>query len=113
MAPEVPGEIVRDSERLTILLKRHAETKTFTAEEDLEEAIRMARYDSFLVGPEMAAGKRVTKLREEARRDNGGPPLTRAEEVTLRFLGLLYPPPRRSIDERILAEHPFWTFRLR
>ena len=51
MAPEVPGEIVRDSERLTILLKRHAEKKTFTAEEDLEEAIRMARYDSFLVGP--------------------------------------------------------------
>jgi hypothetical protein len=63
MAPEVPGEIVRDSERLTILLKRHAEKKTFTKEEDLEEAIRMARYDSFLVGPEMAAGKRVTKLR--------------------------------------------------
>jgi hypothetical protein len=28
-------------------------------------------------------------------------------------LGLLYPPPRRSIDERILAEHPFGTFRLR
>ena len=67
MASEVPGEIVRDSERLTILLKRHAEKKTFTAEEDLEEAIRMARYDSFLVGPEMAAGKRVTKLRAKKR----------------------------------------------
>jgi hypothetical protein len=40
---EVPGEIIRDNERLTILLKRHAEKKTFTAEEDLEEAIRMAR----------------------------------------------------------------------
>jgi hypothetical protein len=109
MAPEVPGEIVRDSERLTILLKRHAEKKTFTAEGDLEEAIRMARYDSFLFGREMAAGKRVTKLRAKKRAaDNGGPPLTRAEEVTLRFLGLLYPPPRRSIDESILAEHPFW-----
>ena len=63
----MPGEIVRDGERLTILLKRHAEKKTFTAEEDLEEAIRMARYDSFLVGPEMAAGKRVTKLRAKKR----------------------------------------------
>ena len=83
--------------------------KTFAAEEDLEEAIRMARYDSFLVGPEMAAGKRVIKLREKKRvTDNGGPPLTRAEEVSLRFLGLLYPPPRRSIDERTVTEHPFW-----
>ena len=106
---EVPGEIVRDSERLTILWKRHAEKKTFTPEEDLEEAIRMARYDSFLVGPEMAAGKRVTKLREKKRAaDHGGPPLTRAEEAALRFLGLLYSPPRRSIDERTPAEHPFW-----
>ena len=75
----------------------------------LEEAFRMARYDSFLVCPEMAAGKRVTKLREKKRAaDHGGPPLTRAEEVTFRFLGLLYPPRRRSIDERTPAEHPFW-----
>jgi hypothetical protein len=110
---EVPGEIVRDNERLAILLKRHGEKKTFTAEEDLEEAIRMARYDSFLVGPEMAAGKRVIKLREKKRAaDHGGPPLTRTEEVSLRFLGLLYPPPRRSIDERILAEDPFWNERI-
>lgn len=110
MAPEVPGEIVRDSERLTILLKRHAEKKTFTAEEDLEEAIRMARYESFLVSPERAAGKRVTELRQKKRAaEHGGPLLTRAEEVTLRFLGLLYPPPRRTIDdERILEGHPFW-----
>jgi hypothetical protein len=58
----------------------------------------------------MAAGKRLTKLREKKRAaDNGGPPLTRAEEVSLRFLGLLYPPPRRSIDEGIVAEHPFWN----
>ena len=85
------------------------EKKTFTAEEDLEEAIRMARYESFLVGPEMAAGKRVTKLREKQRAaDRYGAPLTRAEEVSLRFLGLLYPPAKRSIDERPLAEHPFW-----
>ena len=69
----------------------------------------MARYDSFLVDPEMAAGKVLIKLREKKRAaDNGAPPLTRAEEVSLRFLGLLYPPPRRSIDERTVTEHPFW-----
>jgi hypothetical protein len=106
---EVPGEIVRDNERLAIFGKRRAEKKTFTAEEDLEEAIRTARYESFLVSPEIAAAKRVAELRQKKRvADTGGPPLSRAERVTLRFLGLLYPPPRRSIDERFLAEHPFW-----
>ena len=109
---EVPGEIVRDGERLAIFGKRRAEKKTFTAEEDLEEAIRTARYESFLVSPEIAAVKRVAKLREKKRvADTGGPPLSRAEKITLRFLGLLYPPPRRTIDEideRFLEGHPFW-----
>ena len=105
----VPGEIVRDSERLAVLSNRRVEKKTFTAEEDLEEAIRTARYESFLVGPEVAAGERVTKLREKKRIANrGGPPLTRAEEVSLRYLGLLYPRARRIIYERTLEEHPFW-----
>jgi hypothetical protein len=107
---EVPGEIVRDIERLAIFWRRREEKKTFPAEEDLEEAIRMARYDSFLVGPEIAASKRVTELRQKNRvADYGGPPLTRVEEVNLRFLGLLYPRPRRTTDyERILEGHPFW-----
>src|SRR5262249_35560389 len=105
----VPGEIVRDNERLAVLWNRRVQKKTFTAEEDLEEAIRTARYESFLVGPHMAAGKRVTRLREKNRiADQGGPPLTRAEEVSLRYLGLLYPPAKRIIDERTLEEHPFW-----
>jgi hypothetical protein len=47
MTPKCRARSSGDSERLTILLKRHAEKKTFTPEEDLEEAIRMARYDSF------------------------------------------------------------------
>ena len=56
--------------------------------------------ESFLVGPHMAAGKRVTRLREKKRvADRGGPPLSRAEEVSLRFLGLLYPPPRRTLND--------------
>jgi len=109
---EVPGEIVRDGERPAIFGKRRAEKKTFTAEEDLEEAIRTARYESFLVSPEIAAAKRVAELRQKKRvADTGGPPLSRAEKVTLRFLGLLYPPPRRTIDEideRFLEGHPFW-----
>jgi len=109
---EVPGEIVRDGERLAIFGKRRAEKNTFTAEEDLEEAIRTARYESFLVSPEIAAAKRVAELRQKKRvADTGGPPLSRAEKVTLRFLGLLYPPPRRTIDEideGFLEGHPFW-----
>ena len=109
---EVPGEIVRDGERLAIFGKRRAEKNTFTAEEDLEEAIRTARYESFLVSPEIAAAKRVAELRQKKRvADTGGPPLSRAEKVTLRFLGLLFPPPRRTIDEideRFLEGHPFW-----
>jgi hypothetical protein len=64
------------------------------------------------VSLEIAAAKRVAELRQKKRvADTGGPPLSRAERVTLRFLGLLYPPPRRTIDEideRFLAEHPFW-----
>ena len=85
---EVPGELVRDNERLAIFGKRRAEKKTFTAEEDLEEAIRTARYESFLVSPEIAAAKRVAELRQKKRvADTGGPPLSRAERVTLRFLG--------------------------
>jgi hypothetical protein len=102
----VPGEIVRDSERLTVLSKRRMEKKTFTAEEDLEEAIRMARLDSFLVGPEVAAGERVTKLREKKRvaRGGNGPPLSRAEEASLRCLGLLYPPARPTLNEEEIRE---------
>jgi hypothetical protein len=64
------------------------------------------------VSPEIAAAKRVAELRQKKRvADRGGSPLSRAEKVTLRFLGLLYPPPRRTIDEideRFLEGHPFW-----
>jgi hypothetical protein len=107
----VPGQIVRDGERLAVLSKRRMEKKTFTAEEDLEEAIRTARYESFLVGPEMGARERVTKLREKKRiARQGGPPLSHAEEVSLRFLGLLYPPPGRTLnEEEILERYPFWV----
>jgi hypothetical protein len=106
---EVQAEIVWDRDRLKLLQKRRLDKETFTPEEDLEEAIRTARYDSFMEGPEIAARKRLDDLRERKHAaDKGyGPPLTRAEATTFRYLAILYPPPRRHIDEQALAEHWF------
>jgi hypothetical protein len=103
---EVEAEIVWDCNRTKSLQRRRLDRKTFTPDEDLEEAIKTARYDSFIEGPEVAARERLAKLRKR-RHTAGAPPLTLAEETTLRFLTLLYPLPRRHIDERTLAEHPF------
>jgi hypothetical protein len=104
----VEAEIVRDRDRLKNLQNWRLEKKTFSPEEDLEEAIRTARYDSFMEGPEVAARERLGKLRERRRTaQNGGPPLTLAEETTFRFLALLYPRPPYHIDEISLAEHKF------
>ena len=63
----IDGEIIRDNDRLKILGKRRVDKKMFTPEEDLEEAIRTARYDSFIEGPEMAARERLAELREKKR----------------------------------------------
>jgi hypothetical protein len=51
---DIDGQIVRDKDRLKFLGKRRVDKKMFTPEEDLEEAILTARYDSFTEGPEMA-----------------------------------------------------------
>ena len=102
-----------DKERLEVLSRRRALGNVFPPEEDVEEALRMARYDSFLYGPEVAARRRLNDLREKKRAADRkyGPPLTPAQETTLRFLTLLYPlPPRPSPDERTIAEHPFQDF---
>jgi hypothetical protein len=104
------GEIVRDHDRLEILRKRRADKKMFTPEEDLEEAIRTARYDSFMLGPEMAVRLRLAELREKKRAADKGysPPFTLAQKAAFRLLTLLYPPPQRSEpSEIILADHPF------
>ena len=80
----------------------------FTPEEDLEEAIRTARYDSFM--PEMAVRLRLAELREKKRAADKGysPPFTLAQKAAFRLLTLLYPPPQRSEpSEIILADHPF------
>ena len=112
-----------------------------TIEEDLEEARRMARYDSFWLGPEIAARRRLAPLRRKRRiheihcfhnggyekrriwrtdrpptltcagmnrKQEGPPPLTRAERVSLQYLALLYPPrPPKGPDARSLAGHAF------
>jgi hypothetical protein len=102
--------IILDKERLAVLSRRRALGNVFTLEEDAEEALRMARYDSVVCGPEAAARRRLRDLREKKRAADGkrGPPVTPAQETTLRFLTLLYPlPPRPSPDERTIAEHLF------
>ena len=60
----------------------------FTPEEDLEEAICMARYDSFEKGPEMAARRRLKELRKSKRAadEGSGPQITPAQEAAFRLL---------------------------
>ena len=100
---KIDGQIPRDNDRLKILGMRRVDKKMFTPEEDLEEAIYTARFDSFIKGPEMAARERLGELRKIKR-----PLLTPAQKATVRLLTLLYPaPPRPEPDERTLAEHPF------
>ena len=104
------GEIVRDNDRLEILRKRPADKSIFTPQEDLEEAIRTARYDSFMLGPEMAARIRLAELWQKKRAADKrcGPPFTAAQAAAFRLLTLLYPPPPKpEPSEIILAEHPF------
>ena len=106
----IDGEIIRDNDRLEILAKRRVDKMIFTPEEDLEEAIRTARYDSFIEGPENAARCRLPELREKKRAaDKGyGPPFPPAQLAALRVLTLLYPPPPNSEpSEMFLADHPF------
>ena len=82
--------------------------KILTPEEDLEEAIRTARYDSFIEGPEMAARRRLEELSENNRAaDKGwGPPFPPAQLAEFRVLTLLYPPPPNpEPSEMFLADH--------
>ena len=62
-----------------------------TLDEDTEEAVRTARYDSFWEGPEVAARQRLADLCAKKRAaDNQGPPLTHAQAASFRLLTLLY-----------------------
>jgi hypothetical protein len=104
-------QLKSDDERLNILADRRAQRNLFPPEEDLEEARRTARFDSFRKGPEVSARQRLANLRDKKRvADNGGPPLTAAQETMFRFLTLLYPsPPRPSPNKVMIEQHPFST----
>ena len=52
-------QLKSDNERLKIFGDRRVQRKLFPPEEDLEEACRTARLDSFLVGPEVMARQRL------------------------------------------------------
>jgi len=99
-------EFKLDGERLDSFSRRRVSKKILTLDEDIEEALRMARCDSLLEGPEVAARVRLADLRAKKRiADNQGPPLTPAQAAAFRFLALLYPsdPPKK--DKRTKAEH--------
>ena len=109
------GEIALDKARIEILRRRRVEKKIFTPEEDLEEAVRTARYESFLLGQEMTGRHRLAELREKQRaaRIGYGPLLTAGQAAVLRVLTLLYPPPPKPPPSEImLADHPFLDLRI-
>jgi len=104
-------QIKSDNERLKIFADRRAQRELFPPEEDLEEARRMARRDSFRKGPEVIARMRLADLRAKKRVvQNGGLPITAAQETMFRFLALLYPSrPRPSPTDEMIEAHPFST----
>jgi hypothetical protein len=104
-------QIKSDNERLKIFADRRAQRELFPPEEDLEEARRMARRDSYRKGPEVMARMRLAELSAKKRvAQTGGPPITAAQETIFRFLALLYPsPPHPSPSQEMIEEHPFST----
>jgi hypothetical protein len=110
------GEIAWDKARIESLRRGRVEKKIFTPEEDLEEAVRTARYESFLLGQEMTGRHRLAELREKQRaaRIGYGPLLTAGQAAVLRVLTLLYPPPPKPPPSEImLADHPFLDLQAR
>ncbi len=101
-----------DEERLKVLRKRRASNIIFSPEEDIEEARRMVRLESFLGGPERVARSRLEELHQKhlAFKRGAGLPLTRSDADTYRFLATFYPlvpPPTPSAE--FLEDHPFKT----
>jgi len=95
-------QIKLDAMRLNSFGLKRKRQEILSLDEDLEEAHRMARYDSYVYGPEVAARRRLLALSE--RRNI----LTPAEKATFRCLALLYPPPPpNGPNASTRAEHPF------
>jgi hypothetical protein len=67
-------QLKSDNERLKIFGDWRVQKNLFPPEEDLEEARRTARLDSFLEGPELITRQRLANLRDKKRvADRGGP----------------------------------------
>jgi len=101
-----------DEERLEILRERRATNAVFSPEEDMEEAHRMVRLASFLAGPERVARSQLEKLHQKhmAFKRGAGPPPTRLEADTYRFLATFYPlDPPPTPPAEVLEDHPFNT----
>ena len=96
-------------ERLKIFRERRAANFLFTAQEDWEEAHRLARRDSFLAGPEMAARERLITLQDKKRRlTSHTVHHSHLQATAYRLLSLLYPSdPAPPPTEHMLEEHPF------
>jgi hypothetical protein len=92
------GDILQDKARLDSFRRRRLEKQILTPEEDFEEALRTARYDSFLFGEEMRAREHLNALQEERRAadEQYGPRLSAEGRALWRALTLLYPPPHNE-----------------
>jgi hypothetical protein len=101
-----------DEERLQTLRQRRASNVIFSPKEDMEEARRMVRLESFLVGlenffaePEKVNRARFEELHQKKQAfDNGSrAPLTQAETTTYGFLSLFYSfdPPTTPFDDSL------------
>jgi hypothetical protein len=83
------ANVKRDIDRLDILRQRRMGAE-FTPVADLEEAVRTARYDSFLVGPEITSRRRLVPLQDKKRiEDQGGRHLLRSN-VSISVFCLFY-----------------------
>jgi hypothetical protein len=102
-----------DRQRVRALAQKRESKIALTEAEDVDEARRMARYDSLQAGPEQAAKKRFRELQDKARRfKNGvGRRLTRKERLDLRLLRLLYSPSLSAfspgLGDQFYYDHPF------
>jgi hypothetical protein len=91
---------LNDRQRVRDLAQKRQSKIVLNAEEDADEAHRMARSDSLQAGSEEAAKLRLDDLKQKARAFKGrhGPRLTRREWVELRLLRLLYSPSESAFE---------------
>jgi hypothetical protein len=103
-----------DRERVRALAHKRESKIALTEAEDADEALRTARSDSLLVGPEEAARKRLQDqdLQQKKRlKKSVGRRMTRKEQIELRLLGLLYSSSASAFSsdmgDQFYCGHPF------